>query len=88
MKGELENKIADLKFEQYIIFRPGMLQRPNTNRLGEKIAVILIRALNSVGIAKRQRPLPTIILAEKLAKAPLRLHYGESFIELDHILSF
>lgn len=88
MKGKLECAIAKLGFEQYIIFRPGMLERPNTNRLGEKIAIKVLGILNSIGIANKQRPLPTKMLAEKLAKAPLLLPDGESRVELEHIFSF
>jgi uncharacterized protein YbjT (DUF2867 family) len=88
MKGALEDTIAALAFEQYIIFRPGMLQRPNTNRLGEKIALGVLRVLNSIGILKRQAPLPTQLLAEKLAKAPILLADGESVVELEKIFSF
>ena len=88
MKGELECAISKLGFEQYIIFRPGMLQRPNTMRLGEKIGVAVLGILNCIGIAKKQRPLPTKILAEKLAKAPYILSNGMFSIELDKIFSF
>ncbi len=86
MKGELEESIAELAFGQYIIFRPGMLLRPNTDRLGEKITAMLLGALNAVGILRKQRPLPTAILAQKLAIAPVTLPDGESIVELDKIL--
>ena len=88
MKGELEKSIAELAFGQYIIFRPGMLLRPHTDRLGEKITTILLKALNTIGILRKQRPLPTILLAKKLAIAPMTLPNGESIIELDKIFSF
>ena len=35
VKGELEEKIASLAFDQYIIFRPGLLLRKDTDRPGE-----------------------------------------------------
>ena len=88
MKGELERQIADLAFGQYIIFRPGMLLRPNTDRLGEKIVAMFLRVLNTIGILRKQRPLPTSILAQKLAIAPMTLPDGESFVELENIFSF
>ena len=88
MKGELERQIAELAFGQYIIFRPGMLLRPNTDRLGEKLTAILLRGLNAIGILRKQRPLPTAILAQKLAIAPAILPDGESLVELDRIFSF
>ena len=88
MKGELEMQIAKLAFGQYIIFRPGMLLRPNTDRLGEKITAMLLGGLNTIGILKNQRPLDTAILAQKLAIAPFKLPDGKSFVELDKIFSF
>lgn len=88
MKGELEMQITELAFGQYIIFRPGMLLRPNTDRLGEKITAILLRALNTVGILRKQLPLSTAVLAQKLAIAPTTLPDGESYVELKKIFSF
>ena len=88
MKGELEGSIAELAFGQYIIFRPGMLLRPNTDRLGEKITAMLLGGLNTIGILRKQRPLPTALLAQKLAIAPTTLPDGESSVELENIFSF
>ena len=88
MKGELERSIAELAFVQYIIFRPGMLLRPDTNRLGEKVTAMLLRVLNTIGILRKQSPLPTAILAKKLAIAPMRLPDGESSVELNKIFLF
>ena len=88
MKGELERSIAELAFVQYIIFRPGMLLRPDTDRLGEKVTAMLLRVLNTIGILRKQSPLPTAILAKKLAIAPMRLPDGESSVELNKIFLF
>lgn len=67
MKGELDQAIKQLNFDRLTIFKPGMLERPNSNRPTEKIALKLIKALNTLGILKSQKPLPT----ETLAKAML-----------------
>lgn len=53
MKGKLEEKIAALKFDQYIIFRPGLLLRKNTDRLGEKIMAKLLTIFNTIGLLKK-----------------------------------
>ena len=37
IKGKLEDKISVLAFDQYIIFRPGLLLRKNTDRLEENV---------------------------------------------------
>jgi uncharacterized protein YbjT (DUF2867 family) len=88
IKGKLENKISELDFKQYIIFKPGLLSRVGTDRFGEKIMDSLLRAANTIGLFRKFRPLPTNILAKKLAIAPKVLPNGTSIIELDKIFSF
>ncbi|PXY46899.1 NAD(P)H-binding protein [Flavobacterium hydrophilum] len=85
LKGRLEDKIEALHFEQYIIFRPGLLLREGTDRLGEKIMVKVLNALNSIGIMRKFKPLPTSLLAEKLAKAPKTAAKGISIFSLEEI---
>lgn len=87
MKGKLEDRILELRFKQTVIFRPGVLERPDTDRFGEKAAVHLVRFFNSLGLFKSHRPLPTHILAQKLAKAPKALPEGITYIEKDKIFS-
>ena len=88
MKGQLEQHIEGLGFEQYIIFRPGLLLRRDTIRFGEKASGFILNFLNSLGILRKFKPLPTKLLAEKLARAPMRLDTGKHLIELDAIFSF
>lgn len=88
MKGELEDAIESLKFDQYIIFRPGILERENSDRTVEIIGVKLIKFLNKAGILKKQQPLPTSVLAEKLSKAPLIIKDKKRIIELEKIRTF
>ena len=54
MKGELEQAIIALNFPHLIIFRPPLLIRPNSDRLGEKIAERIFRVLNRIGMLKKQ----------------------------------
>lgn len=88
MKGKLEYRIESLAFSQYIIFRPGILVRKDTDRPAEKVITLVLNFLNGLGIARKHRPLHTAILAEKLAKAPLQLGPGKHVIELDKIIEF
>jgi uncharacterized protein YbjT (DUF2867 family) len=85
IKGELEEKAKALAFEKLIIFKPGLLLRENTDRLGERISASAIQFLNSLGLIKKFRPLPTSILAEKLAKAPKVYSCGTHEVQLDEI---
>lgn len=85
IKGTLDEHIANLKFDQCIIFRPGFLIRKNTDRFMERITALGLKWLNNLGLIKKFRPLPTSILAEKLAKAPKAFPPGKHIIELDEV---
>lgn len=88
LKGKLEDTISALAFDQYIIFRPGLLLREGTDRLGEKIMVVVLQIVNSVGLFRKFRPLPTAVLAAKLAKSPKVLAKRNSIIQLGEIFNF
>ena len=88
LKGKLEEAISGLMFTSYIIFRPGLLERKNTDRMGERVSAALLHFLNRLGILKKFKPLPTAILAEKLAKAPRVFSKGQHVVGLDKIFAF
>ncbi|QOG01296.1 NAD(P)H-binding protein [Flavobacterium sp. MDT1-60] len=88
IKGKLEDKIAELDFEQYIIFKPGLLLRQGTDRFGEKIMGSILNIFNSIGLFRKFKPLPTDLLAGKLAKAPKVLPKGNHIITLNEIFPF
>lgn len=72
MKGELEQALIALNFPRLIIFRPPLLIRPNSDRLGEKVAERVFRVLNRIGMLKNQRPLAVEALAQAMLKTALR----------------
>jgi len=80
MKGELEKAIMSLGFESLIIFRPGLLSRPQTDRPGEKRSEALLHFFNRIGLFKALKPLPV----KKLAA--LMLHYGLQAMRGNHII--
>lgn len=88
MKGKLEAAIAKLAFDQYIIFQPGMLLRKGTDRVMERIISGLLNFVNTLGLFRKFKPLPTSILAEKMAKAPKVLSNGTHTIALEKIFVF
>jgi uncharacterized protein YbjT (DUF2867 family) len=88
IKGKLEDKISELDFEQYIIFKPGLLLRRGTDRFGEKIMGSILNMFNSIGIFRKFKPLPTALLARKLAKAPKVLPKGNHIISLNEVFLF
>lgn len=85
IKGRLEDGINALAFDQYIIFRPGLLLRKDTDRFGELVMARFLNLLNTLGLFKKFRAMPTLILAEKLAKVPKVFGKGKHVIELDKI---
>jgi len=87
MKGKLEDHLQELHFPQYIIFRPGPLIRENTDRLGEKISVKVIKFFNAIGLFKNLKPITTAFLAEKLVKSPKKSPEGTTILELDRIIA-
>lgn len=88
MKGELEVQITALNFEQLVIFRPGALIRPESDRVAERFMVAALKKTNKIGLFKKFRPLSVELLAEKLAKAPKVLSEGIYILELDTIFKF
>lgn len=67
MKGELERDIKGLPFSYIHIIQPGILVgERNENRMGEKLGIRIIRFLNSMGIAKKQKPIAADIVAQAM----------------------
>ena len=85
MKGELEQAIIALNFPPLIIFRPPLLIRPNSDRLGEKIAERIFRVLNRIGMLKSQRPLAVEKLAQAMLKAVLLSYHEQASYSKDHM---
>ena len=75
-------------FGQFIIFRHGLLVRQGCERTNKKILVKLLGFFNSISILKRFKPIPTEVLAMKLAKTPGNLPPGTSVLKLQEIAEF
>jgi len=69
IKGELEDSIKNLQFNQCSIFQPGMLDRQNTDRKMEVWGVKILNFITNLGIFKSQKPLPTALLAKAMIEA-------------------
>ncbi len=66
MKGALEQAILQLNFKKLLIFQPGLLIRPHTDRTAEKTFEGIIRFFNSIGLARKYRPIAVSDLAKKM----------------------
>lgn len=69
MKGKLEDAVCELAFHYLVIFNPPLLVRKNTDRNGEVIAEKVLGFLNTFGILRSQKPLPTAVLARAMVNA-------------------
>lgn len=85
VKGTLDDAMIKLGFDSCMIFRPGFLLRKDTDRPSERLIAQGLKFMNRFGMLKKFRPLPTSILAEKLAEAPKVHAAGTHIIELDKI---
>lgn len=88
MKGELEEEIKAMHFHQLTIFKPGLLQRKNTQRIGEVIGLKVLNIINKIGLFNHYKPLPTEVLAQAMINAAKIKSFGFSEIKLGSIFSF
>ncbi|MCW3161903.1 NAD(P)H-binding protein [Chryseobacterium oryctis] len=88
MKGELEEAVKQLHFNKITIFKPGMLERKNSDRKGEVLGSRIIKFANKIGLLESQRPLPTDILARAMINSSKIKSNGYSSIKLGNIFCF
>ena len=74
MKGELEAAVKQLGFPACYILQPPSLIRKGSDRFGEKAGVVMLKALNAIGLMRSWTPMPT----EEVAAAMVRLAKGGS----------
>jgi len=63
MKGVLEMEVRALHFDQLTIVQPGLILRPNSDRVGEVFAGKVLLFFNKLGLFKRYAPISTAKLA-------------------------
>lgn len=67
MKGELERDIKQLPFQYIHIIQPGILEGDRKeNRPFERMGIRIIKFLNKIGIAKKQKPVHASIVAQAM----------------------
>lgn len=88
MKGELEEAVKQLHFNKITIFKPGMLERKDSDRTGEVLGSRIIKFANKIGLLESQKPLPTDVLAKAMINSSKIKSYGYSSIKLGNIFCF
>ena len=69
MKGALDEAVQELCFEGCFILRPPSLIRKGSDRFGEKVGIVALKAFNAIGLMCSFTPMPT----EAVATAMIRL---------------
>jgi uncharacterized protein YbjT (DUF2867 family) len=69
MKGALDDAVQELGFEGCFILRPPSLIRKGSDRFGEKVGIVALKAFNAIGLLRSYTPMPT----EEVAAAMIRL---------------
>ncbi|ASW73433.1 semialdehyde dehydrogenase [Chryseobacterium piperi] len=88
MKGELEDAVKQLHFNKITIFKPGMLERKDSDRTGEVLGSRIIKFANKIGLLESQKPLPTDVLAKAMINSAKIKSNGYSSIKLGNIFCF
>lgn len=88
MKGELEEAVKKLHFEKITVFKPGMLERKDSDRTGEVLGSRIIKFANTLGLLESQKPLPTDVLAKAMINSSKIKSNGYSSIKLGNIFCF
>ncbi|WP_288458080.1 NAD(P)H-binding protein [uncultured Chryseobacterium sp.] len=88
MKGELEDAVKQLHFNKITIFKPGMLERKDSDRTGEVLGSRIIKFANKLGLLESQKPLPTDVLAKAMINSSKIKSNGYSSIKLGNIFCF
>jgi uncharacterized protein YbjT (DUF2867 family) len=88
MKGKLEEAIKAFSFPNVTIFNPPILERKDTDRKGEKIAINAIHFFNRFGILMSQKPLTPTLLAKAMLHAAKTENTGLRYLKGEDIWKF
>ena len=82
MKGALDEAVQKLGFEGCFILRPPSLIRKGSDRLGEKLGVVVIKAFNSLALLQKFTPVPTERVAAIMISVAKSGHSGVEIITM------
>ena len=86
MKGELDDAVQHLGFEGCFILRPPSLIRKGSDRFGEKVGIVALRAFNAIGLMRNYTPMPTEAVAAAMIRLAKSGRKGVEIIESQDIL--
>lgn len=86
MKGELDEAVQKLKFDQVSIIRPSMLVGKREEfRLSEKIFTPVMYILYIIPFARKYRPIKDAVVAQAMINAVKENHSAYKIFELDDV---
>ena len=87
MKGELEEAVKKLGFPACFILQPPSLVRKGSDRFGEKAGVVILKALNAIGLMRSWTPMPTEEVAASMIRLAKSGHRESKTVTAQAILS-
>ena len=88
MKAELERDIRELSIKNTVFVRPGALTGPRSEkRPGENAGVALMKFANTLGIAKKYKPIHADTVAAALMAAAEKKEPGVHIFEMDEVFA-
>lgn len=86
MKGQLDEGVSRIPFDSINIVRPGPLYGPRKQkRTGEGWSVALVKALNSIGILKKYKPISSQQVAQAMIAVAIAAKPGVTIFENDQL---
>ena len=86
MKGALDDAIQELGFEGCFILRPPSLIRKGSDRFGEKVGIVALKAFNAIRLMRAYNPMPTEAVAAAMIRLAKSGRKGVEIIESQDIL--
>ena len=86
MKGALDDAVQELGFEGCFILRPPSLIRKGSDRFGEKVGIVALKAFNAIGLMRSFTPMPTEAVAAAMIRLTKSSRQGFEIINSQDIL--
>lgn len=86
MKGALDDAVQQLGFEGCFILRPPSLIRKGSDRFGEKVGIVALKAFNAIGLMRSFTPMSTEAVAAAMIRLAKSGRKGVEIIESQEIL--
>ena len=86
MKGALDEAVQELGFEGCFILRPPSLIRKGSDRFGEQVGIVALKAFNAIGLMRSYTPMPTEAVAAAMIRLAKSGRKGVEIIESQEIL--